>query len=74
MISDVKTKCVTGAGKDLSPALQEEMARAAAAAVVMALTENLNQSTGKNNSIHANGHASAWVVQARMVMTNRWPS
>jgi hypothetical protein len=72
MISDVKTNSrMAGSGRDLSPAVQEEMARAAAVAVAMALTEN--QSAGKNNSAHPNGHASAWVVQARMVMTSRWP-
>jgi hypothetical protein len=51
-----------------------EMRMAAAAAVALALEENL-RAAGLNG--HAkpghNGHASAWVVNARMTMTNRWP-
>lgn len=60
---------------EISAERMEEMRRAAAAAVAMALCGGVGFSALNAGRARPspNGHASAWVVQSRIVMTNRWP-
>jgi hypothetical protein len=50
----------------------EEMRQAAAVAVALAIESGMRGESGEVK-LSRNGHASAWVVQARVIMTNRWP-
>ncbi len=51
---------------------QREMEGAAAAAVVMALAQRSLRNK-RRPSGRMNGQASAWVVNGRIEMVNRWP-
>jgi hypothetical protein len=64
-----------GVTVEISTERQEEMKRAAAIAVAIALAEKADRPIRSNGHAKrkSNGHISAWVVRARVLMTNRWP-
>ena len=69
----MSTEILSGKTTDFVAAERlEEMRQAAAAAVALAIESGMR---GESCEVgHSrNGHASAWVVQARIIMTNRWP-